>query len=107
MSLYIESREKTVLEDVATSFFPGTLNKPASKLAIANSTIFLAAAVGMKLLNNNETAAYALGYSATVGLIGGLSQSKGLVVLSTLSNLGLAFAATVGYGLGFHAFIHR
>jgi len=96
--------EKTVLEDVVCSFSPGSLNKPISKLAILNSTTLLATAVGMKLLNKNDTAAYAIGSCATLGFIGGLSQSKALVVISTLSSLGLTFSAAIGYGLGIHIF---
>jgi hypothetical protein len=66
------------------------------------STSVIAASAGMKILNQNDTATYALGSSALVALIGDLAQSKGLVILSTLSNLGLSFVATAGYGLGFH-----
>ena len=105
MRSHLIKQEKPVIEDIADSFLPGTLNKPASKAAIMFSTALIAASVGMKILNQNDTAAYALGSCALVGLIGGLAQSKGLVTLSILSDLGLSFAATVGYGLGLHSFI--
>lgn len=97
---------RPVIVDIVRSFRPGTLGNELSLASVLLSTTALVTAATLKVFEVNEEAANALGICAITGLVGGITQSRGMVALASLGACGLGAAASISYGLGTHTWLH-
>jgi hypothetical protein len=96
-------QEILLLTDIARAFRPRTLRKELALSTTVLSTAALATTVWLRLFGSRHIAISAVEICATVGLIGGLTQSVALVGLASIFSLGLIFAGMLKISPILHA----
>jgi len=105
MRAHNTAKERLVLTDVARSFRPKTLRKDTSMAATILSTAALATTVWLRVFGSRHIVLTTVEVCAAVGMIGGLTQSAGLVGLAAILSVGLVFAGIIKTSPIIHAII--
>ena len=95
--------ERLLITDIARAFRPKTLRKELALSTTVLSTAALATTVWLRLFGSRHIAIAAVEICATVGLIGGLTQSAALVGLASIFSFGLIFAGMLKISPILHA----
>ena len=88
-------KERLVLTDIARSFRPKTLRKEIGLATTLLSAAALATTTWLRVFGWKHIAISAVEICAAVGVVGGISQSVGLIGLATIISLGLTLAGMI------------